>query len=158
MRLPVFVKFLLGALGIVAIIFVMVKVWGVRNIFLVIGFLVTGLNIFAIANWFPVRKKWCRSYPHDPRARFSPSHFLYYIGATSLLAYLAATAVGFVAGAAVALVAAAVCIFFIFAPKQEESGGMAPGAISLAILYFPIVLVTFVVACVAFLIAIYFNQ
>jgi hypothetical protein len=84
---------------------------------------------------------------------------LFYVGATSLLAYLAATAVGFVAGAAVALVAAAVCIFFIFAPKQEESDTcMAPGAISPAILYFPIVLVTFVVACVAFLIAIYFNQ
>ncbi len=152
MRLPVFVKSLLGALGIVAVVFVMVKVCGftnVRNIFLVLGFVATGLNIFAIANWHPVRLK-CKSYPHD--RCFFPSHFLFYVGATSLLACLAATAVGFVAGAAVALVAAAVCIFFIFAPKQEEEMGYG------FFILFPIVIGTFVVACVAFLFAIFFDD
>ncbi len=169
------VKFLLTLLGALAVIFVMVKVCGstfVRNIFVVVGFLATGVATYSHASCFkplnPMNLGGDRSFWAavgrgplgtfffaDRRARFL-ADFCIYVGATSLLAYLAAAAVGLVAAAAaVALFAAPVFIFFIFASEPAEDMSWAYGAAFFDVL---MVLGTFVVACVAFLFAIYLNK
>jgi peptidoglycan/LPS O-acetylase OafA/YrhL len=144
------------ALGVVAVIlvisFVMVKVCGptiARNIFLVFGFLATGLDICVLGS-----RNW--------KSKFRAARYasmLQYVGATSLLACLAATAVGFVAAAAVALFAAAVFIFFFIFPDKQipiDSGKswdyLTPILVGLGALGI------YVATCVAFLIATYLNQ
>ncbi len=151
------------ALGVVAVIlvisFVMVKVCGptiARNIFLVFGFLATGLDICVLGS-----RNW--------KSKFRAARYasmLQYVGATSLLACLAATAVGFVAAAAVALFAAAVFIFFFIFPDKKipiDSGNLfyiyaLSGKPILAVFFGFFAHGTYIAACVAFLIAIYLNQ
>jgi hypothetical protein len=160
---------LLVTLGVVAVIlvisFVMVKVCGpiiARNIFLVFGFLATGLDICVLGSillahhWKQKKGKFVRE--SDFRAA-GYACMLQYVGATSLLACLAATAVGVVAAAAVALFAAAVFIFFFIFPDKQISFDSGKDWDYLT----PILVIlgthgTYVATCVAFLIAIYLNQ